>query len=114
MNLKQISDQLNLHLLTNQSGFDEMPVESAYTSDLLSCVMAGAKPACVWVTLQAHMNVIAVATLLEISAVIITEGAMPDQAVLQKANEQGVILFSSPETSYTVCGRLWEMGVRAS
>lgn len=114
MNLRQISEQLNLTLLTNSLSFDEIPVESAYASDLLSCVMAGAKPTCVWVTLQAHMNVIAVATLLEISAVIISEGAVPEPAVIQKANEQGVTLFSSPETSYTICGQLWEMGVRAS
>lgn len=114
MNLKQISEQLDLRLLTNPRPLEDIPVDSAYTSDLLSCVMAGAKPACVWVTLQAHMNVIAVATLLEISAVIITEGATPDAAVIQKANEQDVTLFSSPETSYSICGRLWELGVRAS
>lgn len=113
MNLKQISDQLKLTLLTQTGVVEDIPVGSAYTSDLLSCVMAGAKPASVWITLQAHMNVIAVATLLEISAVIITENAIPEPAIIQKANEQGVILFSTPETSYTICGQLWEMGVRA-
>ena len=51
--------------------------------------MAGAPHESVWVTLQAHSNIVAVATLLEISAVIITEGAMPDQATISKADEEG-------------------------
>ena len=49
-------------------------VTGGYASDLLSCVMAGAKAGNVWVTLQAHLNVIAVAELLDLSCVIITEG----------------------------------------
>ena len=61
-----------------------------YTSDLLSCVMAGAKTRRVWVTLQAHLNIVAVAALLELSAVIITEGARPDPATIAKANEEGI------------------------
>ena len=113
MNLKQILEQLNLTLLTATNSLESIPVSSVYTSDLLSCVMAGARPACVWITLQAHMNVIAVATLLEMSAVILTESAQPDPAVLQKANEQGVTLLSSPETSFTISGKLWELGLRA-
>ncbi len=114
MNLNQIREQLNLTLLTDTNPPETMPVSSVYTSDLLSCVMAGAKPSSVWVTLQAHMNVIAVATLLEISAVILTEGSQPDPAVLQKANEQGVTLLSTSETSFTVSGQLWELGLRAA
>lgn len=113
MNLNQIHEQLNLTLITDTNALETIAANSVYTSDLLSCVMAGAKPASLWVTLQAHMNVIAVATLLEISAVILTEGAQPDPAVLQKANEQGVTIFSSPETSYTISGQLWELGLRA-
>lgn len=113
MNLNQISEQLNLTLLTEAKALENIQVASVYTSDLLSCVMAGAKPASLWITLQAHMNVIAVANLLEISAVILSEGADPDPAVIQKANEQGVTLFSTPESTYTICGRLWELGLRA-
>ena len=114
MNLKQISEQLHLTLLTEPGAFEDKAAPGAYCSDLLSCVMAGAKPGSVWITLQAHMNVIAVATLLELSAVILSEGVQPDPAIIQKANAQGVTLFSSPESSYTLCGRLWELGVRAS
>jgi hypothetical protein len=65
-----------------------------------------------WVTLQAHANVVAVAALLELSAVILTEGAQPDAATLAKANTEGVTLLGTPLTTFEVVGRLWELGIR--
>jgi predicted transcriptional regulator len=58
------------------------------------------------------MNVVAVASLREVSAVIITENAQPDADVIEKANDQGVVLLSTERPSYEVVGKLWEMGVR--
>jgi len=75
--------------------------------------MAGAAHGSIWVTLQAHGNIVAVAALLEITAVIITEGAMPDPATINKANQEGVTLLSTPRSSFEIIGRLWEMGLRA-
>lgn len=114
MDLQQIVDELQLKPITDSTALENIPVTSAYASDLLSCVMAGAKSGGVWITLQAHINVVAVASLLDISAVILTENAQPDPAVLEKANQQGVRLFSSPQTSFTVCGQLWSLGLRAA
>lgn len=114
MNLKQIIDQLDLRPLTEPVDFSQIEPSSGYTSDLLSCVMAGAKPSCIWITLQAHMNIVAVAALLEMSAIIITEDAQPDPATLSKANAQSIILLSSPLSSFEIAGRLWEMGLRSN
>jgi hypothetical protein len=114
MNLDQIIQVLNLTVLTNQKDFSEITPQSGYTSDLLSCVMAGASHKSIWVTLQAHTNIVAVAALLELSAIIITEGAAPDQITIDKANEEGITLLSSKEQSYTVVGKLWEMGIRGN
>jgi hypothetical protein len=110
MTLQDIIDQLALTPLTT-GDFTVTPT-GGYTSDLLSCVMAGAKRGAIWVTLQAHTNIVAVAALLEMSAVIITEGAQPDQATLDKAQHEGIILFSTDKFTYEVVGRLWEMGLR--
>ncbi len=112
MNLAQIIEALNLSLLTENKDFSQIIPLGGYTSDLLSCVMAGAPHGGLWITLQAHGNIIAVAALLELSAVIITEGAMPDAATITKANQEGVALLSTPEKTYTVVGKLWAMGVR--
>jgi AICAR transformylase/IMP cyclohydrolase PurH len=110
--LQEIITELDLTVLTAAKDFQQITPTSGYTSDLLSCVMAGAKSKSVWVTLQAHANVVAIAALLEVSAVIITEGAMPEQAVLDKANEEGVILLFTDQPTFYVVGRLWDLGLR--
>ncbi len=111
MNLQQIIDRLNLTVLTGQRDFAGMHPDGGYTSDLLSCVMAGAKSNYVWVTLQAHLNIVAVAALLEVAAIIITENAKPDAATISKANEQGIILLSTSKPTFEIDGKLWEMGI---
>jgi hypothetical protein len=111
MNLQQIIERLGLTLLTDPHDFTLIHPEGGYTSDLLSCVMAGAKSNYLWITLQAHLNIVAVAALLEVAAIIITENAKPDAATISKANEQGIILLSTPKPTYEIDGKLWEMGI---
>lgn len=113
MTLQDIIEKLDLTLLTAPKDFNAVTPSGGYTSDLLSCVMAGARHEGLWITLQAHVNIVAVAALLELSAVIITEGAQPEPAVLEKANAQAVTLLSTPLPTYTVIGMLWELGLRA-
>jgi hypothetical protein len=112
MNLKEVIDQLELSVLTEPKDFGSITPTFGYASDLLSCVMSGAPKQGIWVTLQAHGNIVAVAALLELTAVIITEGAMPDENTISKANDEGVTLLSSAKSSFDVIGHLWEMGLR--
>ncbi len=112
MTLQDIIDKLGLQVLTAPKDFAEVTPLSGYTSDLLSCVMTGARRGGLWVTLQAHGNIVAVAALVELAAVIVTENAQPDPATLAKANEQGVTLLSAPQPSFAIVGKLWEMGLR--
>ena len=112
MNLQQIIERLDLNLLTDSRDFAGIQPEGGYTSDLLSCVMSGAKNQYIWVTLQAHLNIVAVAALLDVAAIIITENAQPDAETIAKANDQGVILLSTHMPNFEVDGKLWEMGIR--
>ncbi len=114
MTLQEIIDALDLTVLAGSKDFRQVIPTSGYTSDLLSCVMAGAKGQSVWVTLQAHMNVVAVAALLDVSAVIITEGALPEPAVITKANAENITLLSTDQSTFYVVGKLWEMGLKDS
>ena len=111
MNLQQVIDQLNLTVLTEPRDFAGIEPKGGYSSDLLSCVMAGARKGYLWITLQAHLNIVAVAALNEVAAIIITENAQPDAASIDKANQQGVILLSTPEPTYEINGKLWELGI---
>ncbi len=114
MKLQDIIKELDLKILTNKKDFAGINVDQGYCSDLLSCVMTGAQPGGLWVTLMAHGNIVAVAALLDLSAIIITEDAQPDQSTLDTANEKGVTILSSPHPNFHVVGQLWEKGIRAS
>ena len=91
--LAEIIQSLDLTLLTQPQDFSASIPTAGYTSDLLSCVMANAAHQGIWITLQAHTNIVAVAALLDLCAVIITEGALPTRPPLQKANQEGVVLL---------------------
>jgi hypothetical protein len=113
MTLEQIIRDLGLKVLTVPCDFSKIEPSAGYASDLLSCVMSGAAHHGIWVTLQAHTNIVAVAALLELSAVIITEGAEPDAATITKANEENIILLQSSKNTYYIVGKLWESGLQA-
>ena len=112
MNLQEIITHLNLTVLTTPKDFTLSQPNGGYSSDLMSCVMAGARPGNLWLTIQAHVNIVAIASLNDLAAIIITEDASPEAAVIEKANEQGVTLLVSSENTYQVAGKLWELGIR--
>jgi len=114
MTLDDVIKNLKLKVLTLEKDYSQINATAGYTSDLLSCVMAGASKHNIWVTLQSHNNIVAVAALLDLSAVIITEGAIPDDTTIQKANSEGVVLLSTSEKSFHVIGKLWELGIRSN
>lgn len=113
MNVQEIVSTLGLQVAAG-SGYLEREITAGYTSDLLSCVMAKARAGNVWVTLQAHPNVVAVASLLNLAAVIITEGAAPSVETVARAEEQGIPLLLTPQDSFTVVSRLAALGVRGN
>ena len=111
MTLRTLATKLGLSVQAGDSRLDR-EVSGGYASDLLSCVMARARKGNVWVTLQCHLNVVAVATLLDLAGIIITEGAAPDAAMLAKASEEGLPVLTTSKTTYTVVGELTGLGIR--
>ncbi len=108
--LKEIIEILKLEPLSCIHSLDRQ-VSSGYASDLLSCVIKGAKKDSIWITLQSHLNVVAVASLLGLSGVIITESNKPDAETLQRAEAEGVVLMSTPKTTFSVVKELVSLGV---
>lgn len=110
MTLEEIRRQLDLKVRT-APGKLGVEVNGGYASDLLSCAMAKAQAGNVWVTLQSHPNVVAVASLANLAGIIITEGMSPDAATIEKAEGEGVPILTTELTTFTVVGRLFELGV---
>jgi predicted transcriptional regulator len=110
MIVSEVVAALGLTVAAGKAGLGR-EVRGGYASDLLSCVMAGAEPGDVWVTLQAHPNVVAVADLRDLACVVISEDATPDEETLGRAEERGIPMLISAEDTFTVVGRLTRLGV---
>lgn len=92
----------------------EKEVTCGYACDLLSWVMAHGKAGMAWITVQTHMNVIAVATLMEMAAVIVPEGIEMEPASLQKAADEGLVVLQSDKTAFELCALMAEAGVKGN
>ena len=91
--------------------YEDREIACGYTCDLLSHVMGRGQADMAWITVQTHMNVIAVASLMELSAVIVPEGVEMEQPSLDKAREEGVTVLSSDKTAYELCACLARAGL---
>lgn len=81
-------------------------VTCGYTGDLLSRVMGRAESDSVWVTIMTNVNVVAVASLADVSAVVFAEGVKPDEAAVEAAREHGVNLYASDKPAFELCGEI--------
>lgn len=87
-------------------------VTGAIVADLLSDVLANGAPGYLWITIQTHRNVAAVASAQSLAAIVITNERQPGEDLLALAEAEGVTVLCSDLTSYEVAGRLYEAGVR--
>ena len=110
MKVKELMPLLAAKSLTPGVGEDK-DVLCGYTCDLLSWVMANGSEGMAWVTVQTHMNVIAVAVLAEMACVILPENISMEESVLAKAKEEELCVLSSALSSYEICGRMHGAGV---
>jgi predicted transcriptional regulator len=108
MKTTEIIDLLELRIISGTSGADAA-VTGGYVSDLLSDVMGNAKEGQVWITLQTHQNIIAVASLKELAAIIIVKGLKPDADTIEKSNQENILVLSTDLDTFTVAGRLFEL-----
>lgn len=111
MNLRELVDKLNLQVVCGEDKLD-VDVPGVYVSDMLSDVMANAAPGALWITLQVHQNIIAVATLRELAAIVCVRGRQPEADTIEKAMAEGVCLLTTDKTTFEFAGLLWELGLR--
>jgi len=110
MKLVKVVDELALAVKTAQGGVDR-EVQGGYASDLLSDVMANSQEGDIWVTIQGHPNIVAVATLRDLAGVILANGRQPDAETLQRAEEEGIPILCTSLQTYEVVGRLYRLGI---
>ncbi len=108
-----LSDLVKSLGLKIEAGKDRLreEVTGGYASDLLSDVIAHSRRGNVWITLQTHPNIVAVATMKELSGIILTGGRQPEAETTQKAEQEGIPILASPLFTFELVGRLYQMGI---
>jgi predicted transcriptional regulator len=110
MTVRQIAENLGLSVCCAEENLDQV-VNGAYTGDLLSDVMAHSLQGQVWVTIQVHMNIVAVAALKEHAAIVIVNGRTPAAETLARAAEEHIPVLTSGLSAFEVSGKLHALGV---
>ncbi|HIR68054.1 MAG: AraC family transcriptional regulator [Oscillospiraceae bacterium] len=110
MTVAKVMEALGLKLLTKDVCL-EGEVTGGCVCDLLSVVMAEGEAGMAWITVQTHLNVIAVASLHEFSCVIVSGDAAVEAETLEKAQAEGIPVLVSPETNYSLAGKLYQLGI---
>jgi len=108
MTTEQIIKELGLKVFTGDD-LDKRKVNGGYVSDLLSDVMGHAREGEMWITLQSHANVVAIASLKELAAILLVKGIEPEGAVMEKAREEGVAILGSNEDTFTITGKVFQL-----
>ena len=113
MTLREMAEKLDLVVVSDSEAL-EGPLAGGYVSDLLSHVMGKAKSGQIWITMQGHQNIVAVASLIGLAAVVVADGIEAEEKAIQKAQDQEVILCKTNLPVYEIAGRLYKLGIKGA
>jgi predicted transcriptional regulator len=108
MKVKEIVDSLGLKVFSGTEGLDR-EVEGGYTSDLLSDVMGHSDAGQLWITLQTHKNVMAIASLKELSAIVLVKGFEPEPDCLTQSNIEGIPVLGTEDEAFEITGKIYNL-----
>ena len=110
MKITELVQQLNLSVKTAAGDLDR-EVTGGYASDLLSDVLANGEPGNLWVTLQVHQNIVAVASMKDLAGIILVNGREPEQDTIEKAEAENIAIMVTELSTFELVGRLYGLGI---
>jgi len=108
--LTELVQKLNLSVRSAKGGLDR-EVIGGYASDLLSDVLANGEEGNVWITLQIHPNIVAVASMKDLAGIILVNGREPEQETIEKAEAENIAIMVTEMPTFEIVGRLYSLGV---
>ena len=106
MKVSELVEKYDLKIFGGKQGL-ENEIAGGYVSDLLSDVMGNAAENEVWITLQTHQNVMAIASLKDLAAVVLVKGLEPDEDTLARSGEEGIPLLGTKRSAFEMAGKLY-------
>lgn len=108
MKVVDLVEHLQLTVFSGQTGLNR-EVTGGYVSDLLSDVMGNAAEGDAWITLQTHQNVLAIASLKEVAAVILVKGRSPEAETVTHSNQEGIPVLGTDLETFACAGKLYAL-----
>jgi serine kinase of HPr protein (carbohydrate metabolism regulator) len=108
MIVKDVIEKLNLEIFSAPEGVDRV-VKGGYTSDLLSDVMGHAREGQIWITLQTHKNIMAVASLKDLAAIVLVKGFKPEADTIEASLSEGIPILGSNLEAFELSGELFNI-----
>ncbi|MDR1755617.1 MAG: serine kinase [Culturomica sp.] len=108
MNVAELAEKLRLEVCCGASGLDR-EIKGGYTSDLLSDVMGNAEEGQVWVTLQTHKNILAIASLKELAAIVLVKGYQPEEEAREESLSEGIPILLTGKPAFEITGEIYEL-----
>lgn len=108
MTVEQLKEKLGLKVFGGEQGLGN-EISGGYVSDLLSDVMGNSDTGQVWVTLQTHKNVMAIASLKDMAAIILVKNHEPEEDTLAQSNEEGIPLLGTDMSTFELSGKIYEL-----
>ena len=110
MKLGQIVEKLHLETRVAVDALDN-EVNNGYVSDLLSDVLANAEKGNLWITLQIHPNIVAIAGMKELAGIVIINAREPEEETISKAEQEHLPIMVSSMSAFELCGKLYALGL---
>jgi len=108
--LTELTQKLNLDVRSAKTDLDR-EVTGGYASDLLSDVLGNAEEGDIWVTLQIHQNIVAVASMKDLAGIILVNGREPEQETIEKAEAENIVIMVTDLPTFEIVGKLYDLGV---
>jgi len=111
MKLQDIVKTLELQVKTGDALLDR-EIAGGYVSDILSDVLTHASQDDIWITIQIHLNIVPIASMRDVAAIIIANGRRLDEETLKKAEAENVPILGTEMSAFQVVGKLYQLGLR--
>ena len=107
MKVSELVKELDLMVFSGREGLDR-EIAGGYVSDLLSDVMGNATEGEVWITLQTHRNVVAIASLKDLSCVLLVSSLTPEPSTIEHSEQEGIPILGTSLSTFEIAGLLYQ------